>query len=58
MKTEMLCKEYENSIGNLSSFENYIKKKNIKSSLNDIIEKENNNEEQLKKVARMIKGLK
>lgn len=58
MQTEMLCKEYENSIGNLSSFENYIKKKNIKSSLNDIIEKENNNEEQLKKVARMIKGLK
>ena len=58
MKTEMLCKEYENSIGNLRSFENYIKKKNIKSSLNDIIEKENNNEEQLKKVASMIKGLK
>ena len=58
MQTEMLCKDYEKSVGNLSSFENYIQKKNISSSLSDIIEKENNNAEQLKNVARMIKELK
>ena len=56
--TKKLCEEYEHHICDLSSFENYIKKKNINSSLNDIIEKENNNAEQLKNLARMIKGLK
>lgn len=48
----------EKAIERLGSFKNYIKKKSNNSVLNDVIEKENNNAEQLKKIVRKIKDIK
>ena len=47
----------EKAIERLGSFKNYIKKKSNNSVLNDVIEKENNNAEQLKKIVRKIKDI-
>ena len=48
----------EKAIERLGSFKNYIKKKSNNSVLNDVIEKGNNNAEQLKKIVRKIKDIK
>lgn len=55
---EELCIKLEKAIERLGSFKNYIKKKSNNSVLNDVIEKENNNAEQIKKILGVIKDIK